>query len=178
MASDATKSKFLGHAWLRICPKLVSDAVFEERATENDGKAGTEPYPRGSKNMRKRVVFTTCLIKKEKHNACWMEQKRKKHAKTLCFRWVFEERTPRKSSQSRLDPHVGSGNAQKWDLDAKKHAPGSSPNSKIVRKRVVSAMFYKKRIKASYNGCEKLKVRGEAEEMRKTCENALFWTLF
>ena len=83
----------------------------------------------------------------------------------------------RKSSQSRLDPHVGSGNAQKWDLDAKKHAPGSSPNSKIVTKRVVSAMFYKKRIKASYNGCEKLKVRGEAEEMRKTCENALFWTL-
>jgi len=113
MASDATKSKFLGHAWLRIRPKLASDAVFEERATENDGKAGTEPYPRGSKNMRKRVVFTTCLIKKEEHNACWMEQKRKKHANARCFRLVFEERTPRKSSQSRLDPHVGSGNAQK-----------------------------------------------------------------
>ena len=54
MASDATKSKFLGHAWLRICPKLVSDAVFEERATENDGKAGTEPYPAAPKYAKTR----------------------------------------------------------------------------------------------------------------------------
>ena len=89
MASDATKSKFLGHAWLRIWPKLVSDAVFEERATENDGKAGTEQYPRGSKNMRKRVVFTTCLIKKEEHNACWMEQKRKKTRENAMFSISF-----------------------------------------------------------------------------------------
>ena len=59
MASDATKSNFLGHAWLGKCPKLVSDAIFEERATLNDGKAGTQAYPRGSKNTRKRVVFLT-----------------------------------------------------------------------------------------------------------------------
>ena len=66
MASDATKSIFWGHAWLGKCPKLVSDAVFEERATQNDGKAGTEPYPRGSKNTRKRAVFVT--FSKQKKN--------------------------------------------------------------------------------------------------------------
>ena len=59
IASDATKSKFWGHAWLEKYQKLVSGAVFEERATENDEKAGTELYPRGLKNARKRVVFAT-----------------------------------------------------------------------------------------------------------------------
>ena len=86
MASDATKSNFLGHAWLGKCPKLVSDAVFEERATENDGKAGTEPYPRGSKNTREHAVFVTFEKKKEEHNARWITQKSKKRAKTRCFR--------------------------------------------------------------------------------------------
>ena len=78
MASDATKSNFLGHAWLGKCPKLVSDAVFEERATQNDGKAGTEPYPRGSKNTRKRVVFVTCSRKKEERNHRNAENARKR----------------------------------------------------------------------------------------------------
>ena len=63
IASDATQSIFWGLAWLVKCPKLVSDTIFEEQANKNnentnkepypeDEKAGTEPYPRGSKNMQ------------------------------------------------------------------------------------------------------------------------------
>ena len=60
IASDAPKSIFLGHARLGKFPKSVSAAVFEDRATENDEKAGMKPYfniPRGLKNARKRMDF-------------------------------------------------------------------------------------------------------------------------
>ena len=63
IASDATQSNFLGLAWLGKYPKLVLDAIFEEQVNKKykkkmhgtgpeDEKAGTEPYPRGSKNMQ------------------------------------------------------------------------------------------------------------------------------
>jgi len=109
---------FLGHAWLEKCPKLVSEAVFKERATVNDEKTGTEPYPRGSKNTRKRMVFATFLKKQEEPNACWMEQKSKKRAKTSGFRLVFEARTPRESSQKPFGPTSWLGKRQKRGLEA------------------------------------------------------------
>ena len=62
---------FLGHAWLEKCPKLVSEAVFKERATENDEKAGTEPYAAAPK-IRENAWFSQHVQKnREEHNACW-----------------------------------------------------------------------------------------------------------
>ena len=124
-ASDATKSNFLGHAWLGKCPKLVLDTIFEEQANKNnektnkepypeDEKAGTEPYPQGLKNARKRVVFATCL-KKAVKNALRLGWNR--NVKNARKREVFDQFLKRerctKAPKSRLEPHVGSGNGQK-----------------------------------------------------------------
>ena len=125
IASDATQSNFLGLAWLGKCPKLVLDTIFEEQANKNnektnkepypeDEKAGTEPYPQGLKNVRKRVVFTTCLTKAVK-NALRLGWNRnvQKRAKTRGFRPIFEARTLHKSSQKPFGPARWLGKRQK-----------------------------------------------------------------
>ena len=113
MASDATKSNFLGHAWLGKCPKLVSDAVFEDQATQNDGKAGTEPYPRGSKNTRKRVVFVA-FSKKMGRAQCTLDNtETQKTRENAWFSISFETQTPPESSRKPFGPTGWLGKSQK-----------------------------------------------------------------
>ena len=104
MASDATKSIFWGHAWLGKCPQLVSDAVFEERATQNDEKAVTESYPRGSKNTRKHVVFVTFLKKKGRAQCTLDNTETQKMHENAWFTMNFETRTPPASSRKPFGP--------------------------------------------------------------------------
>ena len=114
IVSDATKSIFLGHTWLEKCPKLVSDAVFEKRANENNEKAGTEPYPpRSEKRVKTRGFRNIFENNKEERVVLWMELKRKKRVKTHCFRLVFEAWTPRESSQKSFGPARWLGIRQK-----------------------------------------------------------------
>ena len=124
IASDATQSNFLGLAWLGKCPKLVLDTIFEEQANKNnektnkepypeDEKAGTEPYPQGLKNARKRMFFATCLKKTVKNTLRlgWNRNVKNARKREVFDQFLKRERCT-KAPKSRLDPHVGSGNAK------------------------------------------------------------------
>ena len=73
----------------------------------------------------------------------------KKRAKTHCFRWVLRHGRPPKAPESRLDPQVGSGKAKNEVWEPRNTHKVRVHIQKKARKRVVFAMFCKKRIKAS-----------------------------
>ena len=70
IASDATKTNFWGHAWLEKCQKLVSDAVFEKQASENNEKTGTEKYPLRSEKRVKTYGFRNISENKKQGRTC------------------------------------------------------------------------------------------------------------
>ena len=81
------KINFFGPRMARDMSKIVSDAVFEKRANENNEKAGTEPYPPRSEKRMKTCGFRNIFEKhKEERVVVWMELKCKKRVKTRCFR--------------------------------------------------------------------------------------------
>jgi len=150
IASDASKSNFLGHAWLGKYPKLVSETGFEERANQKDQKAGKEPYPRGLKNARKRVVFATFLKQTGKNTLRRGRNRNAKNARKHTVFAPFSDRgSPAKAPKKRFDRHMGSGSGENEFPEPRNERSVCGRIAKNARKRVFFTRFAKKRLKAS-----------------------------
>ena len=145
------KIKFFGPCMAREMPNISFGCRFLRASNPKRRKSrhGTVITPAAPK-IRENARFSYHVWKKrEERNARWITQKRKKCTKTRGSRWILRHGRPLQAPESRLDPQVGSRKAKTWGLGARKHPQDSRPHAKNARKRVVFAMFYKSRIKAS-----------------------------
>ena len=150
IVSDAKKSFLFGHAWFEKCSKLVSDAVFEKRANENNEKASTEPYPPRSEKRVKTCSFRNMFEKHKKERVVvWWSWNAKNAWKRVVFDDFLRRGCPAKAPKSHLDLHVGSGYAKNEIWEPKNTHKVFGRISKNAWKRVVFATFRKKWWKAN-----------------------------
>ena len=147
------KIKFFGPCMAREMPNISFGCRFWRASNPKQRKSrhGTVITPAALK-IHENARFSYHVWKKrEERNARWITQKRKKRPKTPGFRWVLKHGRPPKAPESRLDPQVGSGKAKKFN---EAWEPRNTHKVRVhiqknTRTRVVFAMFYKNRIKAS-----------------------------